>query len=60
MAANFELYKDASGEWRWRLRHVNRNVIAESGEGYHNKADALQGIESVKENAPDAPVQEQG
>lgn len=58
MAANFELYKDASDEWRWRLRHVNRNVIADSGEGYHNKADALQGIESVKENAPMASVDE--
>lgn len=56
MAANFELYKDASDEWRWRLRHENRKIIADSGEGYHNKADALQGIESVKENAPTAPI----
>ena len=59
MAATFELYKGDGGEWRWRLRHENGNIIADSGEGYHNKADAVNGIESVKENAPSAPVEEQ-
>ena len=59
MAATFELYKDDASQWRWRLRHENGNVIADSGEGYHNKADAQNGIDSVKENAPGAPVEEQ-
>ena len=56
MAAKFELYKDAAGEYRWRLRHENGNVIADSGEGYTTKQAALNGIQSVKENAPDAPI----
>ena len=59
MAATFELYKDKAGEWRWRLRHQTGNVIADSAEGYHNKADAINGIDSVKENAPSAPVEDQ-
>ena len=58
MAATFELYKDKRGEFRWRLRHQNGNVIADSGESYTTKAAALNGIKSVKENAPEAPVEE--
>lgn len=26
--------------WRWRLVHLNGNVLATSGEGYANKAEA--------------------
>jgi uncharacterized protein YegP (UPF0339 family) len=59
MAATFEVYKDRAGEYRWRLRHQNGNVIADSGEGYVTKSGAINGIESVKENAPDAPVEDQ-
>lgn len=58
MAATFELYQDKAGEWRWRLRHENGNIIADSGEGYVAKAGAVNGIESVKENAPTAPTKE--
>jgi len=58
MAAKFELYKDKAGEFRWRLRHTNGNIIADSGEGYKTKANAINGINSVKENAPQAAVKE--
>lgn len=58
MAAKFELYKDHAGEWRWRLRHTNTNIIASSGEGYSSKDGALNGINSVKTNAPEAPIEE--
>lgn len=58
MAAKFELYKDKAGEFRWRLRHQNGNIIADSGEGYKNKAGAMNGIESVKENCVAAPTKE--
>jgi uncharacterized protein YegP (UPF0339 family) len=27
-------YKDAKGEWRWRLVAANGRIIADSGEGY--------------------------
>ncbi|WP_435101504.1 HVO_2922 family protein [Halarchaeum sp. P4] len=52
----FELYQDEVGDWRWRLVHRNGNIIADGGEGYARKAGALNGIESVKRNAADAPV----
>lgn len=56
--ATFELFEDAQGEYRWRLRHDNGNVIADSGEGYASKQKAWQGIRSVKQNAPEADVVE--
>ena len=59
MTATFELYEDSGGQYRWRLRHANGNIIADSGEGYASKQKAKQGIESVKKNAPEAGVEEQ-
>lgn len=58
MAATFKLYKDRAGEFRWRLVHQNGNIIAASGEGYENKNDASNGIQSVKEHAPTAPLED--
>lgn len=57
MAGKFELYTDARGEWRFRLKAGNGETIAVS-EGYSSKSAAQNGIESVKKNAPDAPVVE--
>jgi uncharacterized protein YegP (UPF0339 family) len=59
MTATFELYEDNAGQYRWRLRHENGNIIADSGEGYASKQKAKQGIESVKQNAPEASVEEE-
>lgn len=40
------VYRDSAGEWRWQLRDKgNHEVIADSGEGYHNRADAEHGLE---------------
>ena len=47
----FEIYKDAGGDWRWRLRTLNGNVIADSAEGYERRADCEHGIELVKGSA---------
>ena len=58
MGATFEVYEDAEGKWRWRLRHDNGNIIADSGEGYASVQKAKQGIESVKSNAPDASIEQ--
>lgn len=57
-ATKFELYKDRAGEYRWRLRYQNGDIIADSGEGYKTKAGAMNGIESVKENASRADIKE--
>ncbi len=56
--ATFELFEDAEAKWRWRLVHDNGNIVADSGEGYTSKQNAERGIESVKENAADADVEE--
>ncbi|OGN92803.1 MAG: DUF1508 domain-containing protein [Chloroflexi bacterium RBG_13_50_10] len=58
MAAKFELYKDAKGEFRWRLIATNGQTIATGGEGYKSKESAKAGIESVKKTAPTAPIEE--
>ena len=55
--ARFEVYRDQAREWRWRLVHVNGNIIADSGEGYNRKAGAMKGLKSVKRNAPGAAVE---
>lgn len=51
----FEMYTDKAGEFRFRLKATNGQIIAVS-EGYKAKASCLNGIESVKKNAPEAEV----
>jgi len=46
----FEIYKDEAGEFRFRLKAGNGEIIAAS-EGYKAKAGCLNGIESVQNNA---------
>ena len=60
MSATFELYEDNAGEYRWRLRHSNGNVIADSGEGYASKSGAKDAIERVRGYGPDADVLDVG
>ncbi len=52
----YELYADKAGEIRFRLKAANGEIIATS-EGYKKKASALNGIESIGKNAPDASVE---
>jgi len=49
--ATFELYEDKGGKYRWRLRHRNSNIIADSAQGYTRRTNAQNGIESVRRNA---------
>lgn len=51
-----EVYRDGKGEYRWRLRSGNGNVIATGGEGCTTKANALGGIKAVQRDAPAAGV----
>ncbi|EMA68050.1 HVO_2922 family protein [Halorubrum kocurii] len=55
--AAFEIYEDAGGKWRWRLRHRNGNIVADSGEGYASRSNAVDGVTSVKANAPGAEAE---
>ena len=53
----FELIRDNAGEYRFRLKATNGQVIATS-EGYAAKASCEKGIESVRKNAIDAEILE--
>ena len=51
----FEIYKDKKGDFRFRLKAANGEIIL-SSEGYTAKASCKNGIESVAVNAPKAEV----
>lgn len=53
----FEIYADKKGEFRFRLKAKNGQIIA-TGEGYKAKASCKNGIESIKKNAVDAKIVE--
>lgn len=55
MASKFELYKDAGGKFRFRLKAANGEIVA-SGEAYESKANLLKGVDAVKRAAADATV----
>lgn len=54
----FELYEDKAGQFRFRLKARNGQIIAVS-EGYKTKAACENGIESVRKNAAPAEVVEE-
>lgn len=43
-----EIYKDAMGEWRWRLVARNGNTLADSGEGYKNLKDCKRMVRRLR------------
>ena len=54
----FEMYVDKAGEFRFRLKATNGEIIAAS-EGYKAKERCENGIASVRENAPVAEMVEE-
>lgn len=54
----FKLYKDGSGEWRWRLVAANDKTIADSAEGYKRRYECVKAIDRVRALASAAPVHE--
>ncbi|MBV8348120.1 MAG: YegP family protein [Mycolicibacterium sp.] len=57
MAGKFEISKDHAGKFRFHLKAANGEIIATS-QGYGTKESAKKGIESVKENASSAKVED--
>jgi uncharacterized protein YegP (UPF0339 family) len=53
MAGKFEIYKDQSGRFRFRLKSRKGEIVA-SGESYPTKADAKKGISALKKAADGA------
>lgn len=52
----FEVYKDKKGEFRFRLKAKNGQIIA-TGEGYSKVDSCLKGVASVKKNAVGAKIE---
>jgi uncharacterized protein YegP (UPF0339 family) len=57
MVGKFEVYHDKAGEYRFRLKAANGQIIAVS-QAYKSRAACMKGVESVKANAAAAPVEE--
>ena len=55
MAAKFEIYKDSRGEFRFRLKAGNGEVVA-TGESYPTKDGVKRGIDAVKRAAAEAGI----
>lgn len=52
---SFEIYKDSGGEWRWRLKAANHEIIAVAPEGCTSKQNCQHSIDLVKQSSG-APV----
>lgn len=55
MAGQFEIFKDVSGQYRFRLKGRNGEIVA-TGESYPTKADAKKGVQAVQRAANEAKV----
>lgn len=51
MPAEWEIFKDKEGKFRWRLKAVNGEMIAMAHEGYEEKESVIKCIESIRTNA---------
>lgn len=47
----FQIYKDRSNLWRWRLLASNNKIIADGSEGYISKQNAIDAVNRIKLNA---------
>jgi uncharacterized protein YegP (UPF0339 family) len=56
----FEIYADASGQYRWRLVSSNGQNVASSGESFASKANARRAAENVKDDAGSADIVDVG
>ena len=51
----FEVYTDKKGEFRYRLKAKNGQIVA-VGESYKSKKSVLNGVESVRKNAAEGNI----
>jgi uncharacterized protein YegP (UPF0339 family) len=58
MAYSFHIYKDKAGEYRFRFKASNGEIMFGS-EGYKAKASAVDAIDSIKKHASSATVQDE-
>jgi uncharacterized protein YegP (UPF0339 family) len=56
--AKFEVYEDKAGEFRWRLKAGNNQIVAVASEGYKEKSGAERALATIKAGAAKAEVVE--
>lgn len=56
MSARLDIYRDTTGDWRWRVLAANGRVVADSAEGYRRRGAALRGFEITRSALPPAPA----
>lgn len=54
----FEIYADASSNYRWRLKAANGQIVASSGESFDSKSNAERAAENVRDNAGGATIED--
>jgi len=54
-----EFYTDKKGEYRWHIIASNpeKDIIADSSEGYKNKDDCINGLDSLRWHIANSPVE---
>jgi len=53
---HFEIYVDRAGRYRWRLRRPDGEIVAESSQGYADRATCEADLRWVRERATQAPI----
>jgi uncharacterized protein YegP (UPF0339 family) len=55
-ADSFEIYVDKAGQYRWRLRRPDGQIVADSGQGYARRADCEADLRWIRDNAGRVPI----
>jgi large subunit ribosomal protein L21 len=50
----FEIHEDKAGQWRWRLRARNGELVAMSEQGFTTKAGVIKALDVVRRNVAEA------
>lgn len=58
MTATFQYYEGNDGDYYWRLRDSNNEIVADASEGYVSESNVKEAIENVKREVPNASVEE--
>ena len=58
-ATGFEIYEDKSGDWRWRLRASNGELVAVPEQGFTSKAGVVRALDVVRRNVAAAEGHEE-
>jgi large subunit ribosomal protein L21 len=53
-AKGFEIFEDKAGQWRWRLRAANGELVAIPEQGFASKAGVVKALDVVRRNVAEA------